>query len=245
MMKNLLNCLLRVVYHFNKILIMNNEEKIIAYNQMAKRIYERAEQAKEDGLDILLEYSEEQGMFHFNFITDKEKWIGRDCPSPFYMPVGYTNHLRYKAFREYADKMGLVFFSPLSGMDKPEKMPTLAEVEAVFGNFEHYGGITDRYMVVDDIDVPVKSMEITNANILKVTVGTNGHQGGDAGHGCRTYFSIEDFGSTYMNAKITGQSCGDAGRVEITLGGDCELDTFIEALEFAVEKLNEMKYGGL
>ena len=243
MMKNLLNCLLRIVYHFNKILIMNNEEKIIAYNQKAKRIYEGASQAKENGLDILLEYSEEQGMFHFNFITDKEKWVGQDCVSPYYMPIGYTNHLRYRTFRKYADKMGLLFFSPFGGTENSGKMPTLAEVEAVFGNFEHYGGVTDWYMVVDNIDVPVRGLEIVNANILKVTVGTNGYQGGDAGHGCRVYFSIEDLSSTYMNAKITGQSCGNAGKVEITLGGDSELDTFIEALEFAVEKLKEMKHG--
>ena len=226
-----------------------HNEKIAAYKEKAERIYKNAEYAKQDGLDILLEYSEEQGMFHFNFITDKEKWVGQDNPSPYYMPIGYTNHLRYKAFREYAEKMGMVFYSPMRALDKIQKVSSLAEVEAVFANFEYSGGITDWYMVIDNIDVPVESMQITSANILKVTAGTNGIQGGDSGHGGRTVFCIEDDSSTAMRCVVeTDEGSHEFGtyshnavlkRVKLIFGGDCELETFIKALEFAAETLRK------
>ena len=38
--------------------------------------------------------------------------------------------------------------------------------------------------------------EIQSANILRVSAQTNGPQGGDAGHGCRTEIKIEDMGGT-------------------------------------------------
>ena len=39
-------------------------------------------------------------------------------------------------------------------------------------------------------NVSIKSKVITSANILQVSAGTNCPQGGDAGHGGRTYFKI-------------------------------------------------------
>lgn len=83
-----------------------------------------------------------------------------------------------------------------------------------------------------------ESEQFTSANILEVTVATNGYQGGDSGHGSRTYFSLEDLGSTDMDVRA------DRGKVEIMLGGDCELQTFIDALRWAADRLEEMSKEG-
>ena len=77
-------------------------------------------------------------------------------------------------------------------------------------------------------------------NTLTVTVGTNGYQGGDSGHGGRTYISIEDTGCTDLNARATINS-HDQTKVEIMLGGDSELDSIIEALRWAADNLEEIK----
>lgn len=76
--------------------------------------------------------------------------------------------------------------------------------------------------------------EFLNANVLQVEVGTTGYCGGDYGHGGRTFFKIKDEGGTalYVNGE-------EAGEVEIVLGGDAELTTFIQSLEFALEVLKE------
>ncbi len=77
--------------------------------------------------------------------------------------------------------------------------------------------------------------DIVGANILKVIVGTNGYKGGDSGHGSRTHFELRDVGGTDMAVSV-----GEHGSsIRIELGGDSELKTFIEALEFAVATLKE------
>lgn len=78
------------------------------------------------------------------------------------------------------------------------------------------------------------SKEIVSCNILKVTVGSTGLMGGDSGHGGRTFFELKDEGGTDM------QCISDEGIIRIELGGDSELHTFIEALEFAVWNLKSI-----
>ena len=114
-------------------------------------------------------------------------------------------------------------------------------------------------ILVDGQAVPVRSKEIVRENIIKVEVGTNGYKGGDSGHGSRTYFAIENVASTDISLSFAGGDafCGhvtigdlelkgrtgmtgseiEADRIVIELGGDAELETFIEALEFAVATL--------
>ena len=90
--------------------------------------------------------------------------------------------------------------------------------------------------------IPTVKTEIISANILEVEVGTNGPQGGDSGHGCRTYFKLQDHSSTDMRVRINnGEWVGlmSEGPVEIAFGGDCELYAFIEALDFAVKTLKK------
>ena len=57
---------------------------------------------KEDGLDILLEYSETQGCFHFNYL-DKEG-NPTDMISPNFFPIGYVNENTYGLFRSYCSQ---------------------------------------------------------------------------------------------------------------------------------------------
>ena len=90
---------------------------------------------------------------------------------------------------------------------------------------------------IDGMDVTTYTREIHSANVLSVEAGTNGYQGGDSGHGSRTYFRITDCGSTDIRVKAHGVD-GDEG-LEVTLGGDCELETIIRALKFITKVLED------
>ena len=77
-------------------------------------------------------------------------------------------------------------------------------------------------VVVDGRAIPTEKTEIISANILEVEVGTNGPQGGDSGHGCRTYFKLQDGASTDIRVRVNN---GDwfylmsEGPIEIAFGG--------------------------
>lgn len=101
--------------------------------------------------------------------------------------------------------------------------------------------VKSSHRLISSKEVETWIAEITSANILEVEVGTNGLQGGDTGHGCRTYFSIKDLGSTDISASLIKDKSGDTEGFAVELGGDCELETFIEALKFAVKVLEEQK----
>lgn len=82
--------------------------------------------------------------------------------------------------------------------------------------------------------------EVTSANTLEVEVGTNGFKGGSAEHGSRTYLRITDLGNTDMFVKTSRRPySNNTCEVEFFLGGDCELETIIRALKFAVKVLEE------
>jgi hypothetical protein len=49
-----------------------------------------------------------------------------------------------------------------------------------------------RIRAIDRSKVTTWSREIVNCNILEVEAGTNGYQGGDSGHGSRTYLRLKD-----------------------------------------------------
>lgn len=80
--------------------------------------------------------------------------------------------------------------------------------------------------------------DIVSANALKVEAGTTGYMGGDTGHGGRTYFRIEDLASTDMTVNVFGKKYSGAG-FEVTLGGDCELETIVHALKFIIKVLED------
>lgn len=80
--------------------------------------------------------------------------------------------------------------------------------------------------VIDGVEVNVYSKEFVSANILKAEVGTTGLCGGDSGHGGRTYFALEDLSGTDISFNTS------ENRIEVYLGGDCELCTITNALKF-------------
>lgn len=81
------------------------------------------------------------------------------------------------------------------------------------------------------------STEFGFLNVLGVTVATNGYQGGDSGHGGRTYVSIENFADSDFDAKVTRSESGSV-KVELMCGGDSELDTLIQSLRWAADTLD-------
>ena len=89
----------------------------------------------------------------------------------------------------------------------------------------------------DGTKITTYTREVISANLLEVEAGTTGYMGGDSGHGGRTYFRIEDEGSTDIQVHPLGRY-GDEG-FEVTLGGDCELETVICALKFITKVLED------
>lgn len=94
---------------------------------------------------------------------------------------------------------------------------------------------------VDGVTVYTYKKTIQHFNSLEVEVGTTGLCGGDGGHGGRTYFALKDLGSTSISGRTRVDQYG-CTNIEITLAGDSELRTLVEALEYAVSTLkNRLK----
>ena len=98
--------------------------------------------------------------------------------------------------------------------------------------------ISEDTRIVKGMEVPTFSREIVSCNILEVEAGTNGYQGGDTGHGSRTYFRISDLGGTDIHTNVVSGKYGNES-IEVTLGGDCELQTIITALKFITQVLED------
>lgn len=99
--------------------------------------------------------------------------------------------------------------------------------------------VTERRRKLDDgTEITTYTRDVVSCNILQVEAGTTGYKGGDTGHGGRTYFRIKDEGGTDINIKPFMDRFGSEG-FEVTLGGDCELETMIRALKFITKVLEE------
>ena len=105
--------------------------------------------------------------------------------------------------------------------------------------------VTSRTRRVNGVDVDTWQREIIDANILSVEAGTNGYQGGDTGHGGRTFIRINDEGGTDISARVLTDRFGDTSGIEIALGGDAELSTIIEAFKFITKVLEEGREAAL
>lgn len=101
-----------------------------------------------------------------------------------------------------------------------------------------YGIIKKRKTLPDGTEISTYSRDVVSANILEVEAGTTGFMGGDSGHGGRTYFRIQDEGSTDIEVRTIANKYGCTG-FEVFLGGDCELETTIRALKFITKVLEE------
>lgn len=99
--------------------------------------------------------------------------------------------------------------------------------------------IKEKTIDIEKHPVEVFKREVVGANILEVIAGTNGYHGGDSGHGSRTYISIKDLGGSDIMVKVIPETVNTNGGVEIVLGGDSELNTFIRGLKFAVKVLED------
>lgn len=99
--------------------------------------------------------------------------------------------------------------------------------------------VTERRRKLDDgTEITTYTRDVVSCNILQVEAGTTGYKGGDTGHGGRTYFRIKDEGGTDIDIKPFMDRFGSEG-FEVTLGGDCELETMIRALKFITKVLEE------
>lgn len=105
--------------------------------------------------------------------------------------------------------------------------------------------VSSRTRKVNGVIVETWEREIIDANILSVEAGTNGYQGGDSGHGSRTYIRISDEGGTDILANVIKDKFGDTIGIEIALGGDAELSTMIEALKFITRALEDGRESAL
>lgn len=86
---------------------------------------------------------------------------------------------------------------------------------------------------------------IGGLNQLGVEVGTNAPKGGDAGAGGRTFIKISDQGGTTWDATVDDEeTVSEPTSISITLGGDSELKTIIQALEFTLAVLNKQEHDG-
>ena len=98
--------------------------------------------------------------------------------------------------------------------------------------------VRQHFREIDGNTVPTYMENICSANIIQVEAGSTGYCGGDSGHGGRTYFRIEDLGGTDIRVNPINSLFGNGG-LEVTLGGDCELATIIEALDFISQCLKD------
>ena len=90
----------------------------------------------------------------------------------------------------------------------------------------------------DGTELTTYTRDVVSANILEVEAGTTGYQGGDSGHGGRTYFRIEDAASTDMEVRSYVNKYGSPG-FEVILGCDCELETTMRARKLITNGLDE------
>lgn len=92
--------------------------------------------------------------------------------------------------------------------------------------------------LTDGTEITTYSRDIISCNILEVEAGTTRYCGVDTGHGGRTYFRIQDAACTDMETHNYTTRCGSNG-FEVTLGGNCELETMIRALKFITKVLED------
>lgn len=100
---------------------------------------------------------------------------------------------------------------------------------------ESYPETESRKVLSDGIEIETRIKTINGICAMEVEAGTTGYRCGDR----RTYFRFEDLADTDIRPNIFSNS-GNGG-IEVTLGGDAELDTIIQALRFAADTLARQK----
>lgn len=101
-------------------------------------------------------------------------------------------------------------------------------------------GVSEYKTRLKDVDgepVRIFEAEIVGCNQLRVAVGTTGKRGGDSGYGGRTFLKITDMAATVGVLTLNQNVSAPFRDLEIMLEGDSELETFLIALKFAVNRL--------
>lgn len=100
---------------------------------------------------------------------------------------------------------------------------------------------------VNGVEVETFRKDCVSCNVIDVEVGTTGPLNNNAGKGSRTYFSLRDAACTNIMANVEVDNdryeFAELEKIEIILERDSEIETFIEALEFAVETLKKQVNG--
>ena len=97
--------------------------------------------------------------------------------------------------------------------------------------------ITEGTRKVFGTEITTYTRDVVSANLLEVEAGTNGFQGGDAGHGSRAYIRIENMGGTAIQVNALGHD--GAHGFELHLCCDRQLETMITALKFITKALED------
>ena len=92
---------------------------------------------------------------------------------------------------------------------------------------------------VDGSEIPLLQGTCYSCNTLRVGAGTTGTRGGDSGHGGRTMIMLRDEGDTDLRCEIDGRGLESVTEIRIVVGGDSELGTLMEALEFMLQTLKQ------
>jgi hypothetical protein len=90
---------------------------------------------------------------------------------------------------------------------------------------------------VDGKSIETTTREFDTFTRVGVEVGTNGLQGGDSGHGSRTYIRLFDTGGGYKLDFRIKKGKYDNDDLIITAGGDDELQTLAEIFRFIADNL--------
>jgi hypothetical protein len=93
-------------------------------------------------------------------------------------------------------------------------------------------------LTVDGNQIAAVTRELTSANTLRATVGTNCPKGREAEESGRTILVLE----ADTGADLTFEASERSKKVSLIFDGDTECDTLIDALEFAAATLRTMQH---
>jgi hypothetical protein len=91
--------------------------------------------------------------------------------------------------------------------------------------------------IVNGEQVDTVQTKLHYHSALEVEAGTNGEHGGASKYGSRTYIRLKDLSGFDIESKTSS----DGKEVEITIGGDCELQQIQDALTFILATLKNQQ----
>lgn len=89
-------------------------------------------------------------------------------------------------------------------------------------------------MKMRPITIKMKTVEVNDAVLFRVGVGTTGCRGGDGGHGGRTVLVLEN---PHRTDDIKFETSEKGSKLTATFKGDAELRNLITAIRWAADRL--------